>query len=88
MKSPHITFTASGRGKARCQPDPNYPHGMAIDASSPSAPTCFTMIPYPAPECGLWIIECDECPMRLAITAAGRPDDPISVRFPCPAARN
>jgi hypothetical protein len=31
----------------------------------------------------MWIIRCDRCPMSIAVTAAGRPDDPISVTVEC-----
>jgi hypothetical protein len=83
MKNPSIEFKPSGRGKAKCPPDPNYPHGIEIDAAPPGTPTCIVTLPYPAPECGHWVVRCDECLMSIAITAAGRVDDPIRVRVPC-----
>jgi hypothetical protein len=84
MKNPRIEFLPSGRGKAQCPPDPDYPHGIEVDGAPPGVPSCTARLPYPAPECGMWIVHCDECPMTIAVTAAGRPDDPVSVRFPCP----
>jgi hypothetical protein len=84
VTKPTITFKPSGRGKARCAPNTDYPHGIAIDGATPGAPTCMATLPYPAPECGCWLIECDDCDLRLMVTAAGRADDPVSVRFDCP----
>lgn len=78
-----VRFAPSRRGKAQCLPDPDYPRGIAIDASDPGAPACLVSLPYPAPECGIWIVRCDLCPMSVAVTAAGRPDDPVSVRMSC-----
>ena len=83
--SHQITFEPSGRGKAQCAADPRYPSGIAIDGSTPNAPSCLVLLPYPAPECGLWMVGCDECGLLTAITAAGRPDDPISVKMNCKA---
>jgi hypothetical protein len=31
----------------------------------------------------MWMVECDECPLTIGISAAGRADDPISVRIAC-----
>jgi hypothetical protein len=86
-----IEFRPSGRGKAQCDPDPAYPNGIAIDASNPVVgqgphvfkPTCTVPLPYPAPERGDWIVRCQQCPMSVYVTAAGRPDDPISVTMSC-----
>jgi len=77
-----VTFFPSGRGKAQCPPDPNYPEGIPLDVSQ-GRPSCLVTLPYPAPECGLWIVTCRKCLTSVAITAAGRPDDPTSVRIPC-----
>ncbi len=54
-----------------------------MNVARPGAETCTIALPYPAPECGMWIIRCDRCPMSIAVTAAGRPDDPISVTVEC-----
>jgi hypothetical protein len=77
-----IEFKPSGRGKARCAPNPDYPDGCSIDATEGQT-GCSVDLPYPAPECGAWIVRCAACGMSAAITAAGRPDDPRSVRIPC-----
>lgn len=80
-----IRFRASGRGKAQCPPNPEYQNGIALNASRPDAPNCMVKLPYPAPECGLWIVSCDHCDMTVAVTAAGRTDDPISLAMECKA---
>lgn len=82
-KTHEITFQRSGRGKAQCPPNPDYPNGIALDAFTADAPSCTVSLPYPAPECGMWIVYCRQCSMSMAITAAGRPDDPISVKMNC-----
>lgn len=85
MEDKTITFEPSGRGKAQCAPDPQYPNGIAL----PPPPaerfpdTCFITLPYPAPECGAFFIECKTCRTKLLITATGRPDDPVSFYMPC-----
>jgi hypothetical protein len=79
-----ITFVPSGRGKARCPSDPAYPNGVAIDPVGHDAPAwCLVKLPYPAPECGVHRIDCSLCALQVLVTAAGRPDDPVSVRIPC-----
>lgn len=78
-----VEFQPSGRGKAQCAPDPRYPNGIAIMGASPGSKACTFDLPYPAPECGLWLVECCECRETIAISAAGRPDDPVSVTINC-----
>jgi hypothetical protein len=54
-----IEFQPSGRGKARCAPDPNYPVGKAVNCSIfDDESTCTVDLPYPAPECGTHIVRC------------------------------
>ena len=76
-----ITFHKSGQGKAQCPSDPAYPHGKKISVGV--QPACEVEVPYPAPECGHWFIDCSECGALVVVTVAGRPDDPISVSVPC-----
>lgn len=84
MKSHDVKFVRSGRGKAQCAPDPAYPKGKAVRMPGIEAlPHCVVEVPYPAPECGWFLVTCSDCPVRLVITAAGRPDDPVSVTVPC-----
>lgn len=79
-----ITFHKSGRGKAQCPPNPEFPEGVAIEPKlPPGTRACTFLLQCPAPECGHWRIECRECGLVVAVTAAGRPDDPISIRVPC-----
>lgn len=67
----------------QCRPHPGFPNGKDIDASQGAALTCSTELPYPAKRCGLFIVDCEVCGFRAAITTAGRPDDPRSVKLPC-----
>ena len=74
-------WLSQGR-KATEPPDPAYPDGITIDAA-PGMPGCPIELPYPAECVGAWLITCPVCRLRVLITAAGRPDDPRSVRLPC-----
>lgn len=79
----NIYFLKSGRGKPRCAPDPDYPNGKAITLPAHSIPSCTFELPYPAQECGAHIVTCLACGITVAVTVAGRPDDPVSVEIPC-----
>ncbi len=76
-----VTFVKSGRGKAQCPPDPDYPNGKRIDVGI--MPNCEVKLPYPAPECGQFFVKCKACQASVVVTAAGRPDDPVSVTVSC-----
>ena len=79
-----ITFVASGRGPAQCASNPKYPEGIDVDVCLfGGAPACSFTLPYPAPECGHWDVVCTACRARTLVSAAGRPDDPRSVKVPC-----
>jgi len=78
-----VQFRKSGRGQAQCPPDPNYPEGKAIRLQPEITRKCEVLLPYPAPECGMFYIFCNICNLHVAVTAAGRPDDPISIELPC-----
>lgn len=82
----------------QCAPNPAFPNGAKIDfAADGVAPvqpydepfaaaqnaTCEVSLPYPAPRCGTYFIECAACGLRVACTTAGRPDDPRLARLPC-----
>ena len=68
---------------AQCAPNPAFPHGKAVDIALPEAIACVVALPYPAPRCGIHVVVCPVCGARIGVTAAGRPDDPVSVRIPC-----
>ena len=72
----------SGR-EPQCAPNPAYPLGIDIDASDGAPATCKASLPYPAPRCGLHIVRCQTCSASAAITTAGRPDDPRSIKLAC-----
>lgn len=77
-----VTWVGHNR-KAKNPPDPRYPKGIKLDISHGHKPTCKVKLPYPAPECGQILIHCDVCDKRSVITAAGRVDDPVSVKIAC-----
>ena len=80
MPKHRITFASQNR-PPRCQPNPDFPDGIDLDPGE--RPACKVDLPYPAKCIGTWIIECNECNSMIGVTAAGRPDDPKSVMFPC-----
>jgi hypothetical protein len=59
-----------------------YQDGVDIDFSA-GRDACDLAIDYPAPCVGAWFVSCALCGMFCILTAAGRPDDPRSVRLPC-----
>jgi hypothetical protein len=83
VKQFQVEFVPSGRGKAQCASDPNYPHGIQVDCSDGAVATCTVALPYPAKECGHYRVECRLCHFSVALTAAGRADDPTEVKMPC-----
>lgn len=76
-----ITWHDAGR-EPQCPPNPAWPHGIDLDARQ-GKPGCVTLLPYPAPRCGHYIVRCNTCGASACITTAGRADDPISVAIPC-----
>lgn len=79
-----ISFLDSGR-QPRNKPDPRYPEGMTVDLSNGADPKCGYNLPYPAPRCGVYAVMCGKCGARIALTVAGRADDPRVVVIPCKA---
>jgi hypothetical protein len=77
-----VKFIDSDR-EPKCKPNPRFPDGQHIDISQQSEQTCEAKIPYPAPRCGLMVVECEVCGFTVALTVAGRPDDPHTVKLPC-----
>jgi len=78
-----VQWKPSGRGQARCSPDPHFPSGKSVNLAGNKEPNCTIRLDYPAPECGIWYCRCDTCGITVGVTAAGRPDDPTTVRVPC-----
>jgi hypothetical protein len=71
------------RKEPQCEPNPAHPNGVDVDASLGSEPSCVVEVPYPAPRIGAHVIRCKRCGYSIAVSTAGRPDDPRSVRLPC-----
>lgn len=77
-----VSFLNHNR-KPVCPPDPSFPNGKDFDACPDAKVSCIAELPYPAECCGVWLVVCQSCGLRVGITAAGRPDDPRTVRLPC-----
>jgi hypothetical protein len=78
-----LIATWHGAGvKAKQPPNPDFPAGLNLDMA-PGRVGCAIDLEYPAPEVGHWLIECSTCRRATVVTAAGRPDDPKSVRIAC-----
>lgn len=78
-----IEWIDHGR-EPQCKPDPLYPTGKTIPAFGPlNAQKCEVDLPYPAKRCGLYIVECQLCGIRIGATTAGRPDDPCKIIIAC-----
>jgi hypothetical protein len=80
-----VTLTAKwfGTGRPpRCPADPEFPNGLDVDLSR-GAPACEVRLRYPATSTGQWLIGCDVCGFLGVVTAAGRRDDPRSVKVAC-----
>lgn len=77
-----INWIDSGR-EPQCEPDPKFPNGKNLSLRGGATTSCIVSLPYPAKRCGAYIVECNECSVRVAVTTAGRPDDPRSVEIAC-----
>lgn len=64
-------------------PNPAFPKGIDIPPAYPEQPWCKVDLPYPAKRVGLYVITCHDCGLRVAVTTAGRPDDPRSAKINC-----
>lgn len=79
-----LTVKWIDRGREpQCPPNPAHPKGIDVDASDGRYAACETALPYPAKRCGVFLVKCDACGQSIAITTAGRPDDPRSVKLGC-----
>ena len=84
MNKPQFAIKPTRRsGPPECPPNPAYPNGVDVQQAAPGVPSCRADLPYPAPERLVWQVRCRRCGYTLAVTAAGRPDDPRSVTVPC-----
>lgn len=77
-----VEWVDRGR-EPRCEPNPAYPNGVDVDASFGAPATCIGVLPYPAKRCGLYVVECELCGARMAVTTAGRRDDPRTLTLAC-----
>ena len=65
-------------------PNPDYPNGIDVDLTGRNTlKSCTVTLPYPAPRCGYHLVVCNDWGLRTAVTTAGRPDDPRSVKMAC-----
>lgn len=67
------------------KPNPAWPNGTPVNLAADLVlvKTCTRNLPYPAPRCGLYEVECRTCGFRALLTVAGRPDDPNMITLPC-----
>ena len=63
--------------------NPAYPDGIDVDCSASAKATCTQPLPYPATGRGQYLLVCERCGLRVIVTAAGRADDPRSVKMAC-----
>jgi hypothetical protein len=77
-----IAWLDAGRNPTEAS-DPRYPQGIDLDVAAGKAASCLVCLPYPAPRCGMYHVECRRCGVNALVTAAGRADDPRSIRLPC-----
>lgn len=64
-------------------PNPEYPNGIDVVIGDAAKKSCRVELPYPAKRCGYYRVECRVCDLRVAVSTAGRPDDPTSATFNC-----
>lgn len=86
-----VKFIDSGR-EPECTPNPDHPNGIELDLRPEDKrlavyPHCCYGVPYPAPRCGVYHVECETCHLTVAVTVAGRADDPRSITLPCSRSR-
>lgn len=69
-------------------PNPAYPDGIDLDVSNGAERSCGRLLPHPAKRCGTYLVWCGHCGAKVAVTTAGRPDDPRSIRIACKDSRD
>lgn len=72
-----------GNRKAQNPPDPAFPNGVDAGPVGTKLKNCKVELPYPAPQCGAYLVKCETCQQTTLVTTAGRPDDPRSVTMIC-----
>ena len=82
MSNFDIAWIDGGR-TAQNPPDPAYPNGIELDISRDAKVACLVELTYPAPRVGQYSIMCRDCGFHALVTAAGRADDPKSIKVPC-----
>ena len=82
MADLQVEWIDRGR-EPQCPPNPDYPDGIDVDGTKAGEKSCYTALPYPAKRCGYYKVSCPTCGLVVAVTTAGRPDDPRSVKVPC-----
>lgn len=70
------------QGPATEKANKRYPNGIEMDVTE-GRKGCVVTLPYPAEERGHWMVKCRSCGSQMLITAAGRRDDPRSLKIPC-----
>jgi hypothetical protein len=65
------------------KPDPAYPNGVIANLSKGAVQVCQVNLQYPAPCPGTHFIRCKLCGITVAVTAAGRVDDPTVAVIAC-----
>lgn len=83
-EAPWLKGEFLGEGRLAKEPaNPAYPEGLAVDFAPDAEKSCAMSLTYPAPQIGKWIVKCERCSYVAVVTAAGQPDDPVSIRIPC-----
>lgn len=77
-----VIFHDSGKRSTE-KSDPEYPNGVPINLATVIQKSCTRNLPYPAPRCGHYAVQCQVCGFAAILTVAGRPDDPKTVTMPC-----
>jgi len=80
------TWLPRSGGRPPTQPaDPAWPKGQDIDFADgrSDVPTCAATLPWVDNKIGLYLVDCSFCGQRVAITVAGRKDDPLATRLVC-----
>jgi hypothetical protein len=63
--------------------DPAHQHGINLDLAHGQIKTCTVELPYPAPRCGYFSVQCLTCRVSVSVVANGRADDPRMVMIAC-----